>query len=77
MSALWSQVGEQRGNVLLGDQWLHGVIAYHSGSYEGKTFDRFFEPFKVSVGVFAMPSFGQLHGGQLKRRHVFFQVCNG
>jgi hypothetical protein len=77
MSALRRQVSEQSGNVLLGDQRLHGVIAHHSGGYKGKTFDRVFEPFKVSVRVFAMPSGGQLDGRQLKGRHMLLQICNG
>jgi hypothetical protein len=77
VSALRSQVGEQSGNVLMGDQWLHGVIAYHSGSYEGKTFDGFLEPLKITVCVFAMPSCRQLERSQMKRRHMFFEICNG
>ena len=62
MRALRSEVGEQSSNVLLGDQGLRCIVAYLSGSYQRKTFDRFFEPLKVSVGILSMPSFGQLHG---------------
>ncbi len=47
MSTLRSQVGEQNSDVLLGDQWLHCIIAYHSSSYQEIPFDRFFEPLKV------------------------------